>query len=1181
MTTGWASIVDPLDMSSIASCWTATDNLDHETGSFPQPQLPCGEPGYGDDVWNTGRYYPTCTLLEDGRVLVTAGDYWTDCIQNGCLTPDVGDEYSNQPIWAIYDPLAAPGSRWTWDDLATSGGTFSNPWAAANGGDGRMFSYPHVRVLPYGLFYHGNDSSGEGTPGTKSHLWTPLASWAGSPIHLENQKLRNRVRSTCIILTLDAASDSVSVLLVGGAAYNSQNVGAFGSEVITYHKSPNSPTVTSTGWQSVGSMQSGTGRRDGNSVLLPDGKVLTIGGEGNTNVTQNRECEIFTPNPAASPMSGTWEQVAALSVDRGHHSVALLLPDGRVISSGHENGALQPLGTNYHVFYPPNLFQSDGTLAPRDTVDSAPSIVRYGLPFEITLKDDDAADIDEICLIAPCAVTHTTNFSQSRVLLSHSTVPGYPERLVVSGPKDSTYAQPGYFMLFALDDGVPSEAKWVKVERQNNSDYVIGSGETVRWGNDVWLDRDVEVEKGGTLEILPGTTVHVKANTDRANRGVSLGKVEIIHGGTTKAIGTELDPITFTTYDGSGAAGEWYGHRFMLQGCERASYGYTGAVNPPSVIEHASIENAEYGVKIEDFVAPSLKNVEFVNIASEREIYLDRTDVFVPKGYWQSGECNGTQWVETNEEWELPPGTNVVASNTCLQDGWVGVDGKTDLVVDGRIRAYGEPGQEVVFRPESVTTVTSPSAGRDWGGLYLGWTSGGSFLRYVNLGYATNPLFAFYPDSTIIRHAHIHHFAGTGLWVYGTWGDGAVIDSSLVERGQDLNEFLGETGVFLDKSHHLRFAHNRIEMKGAAGQPPKISSGKGLELYFGKNWCLGPPPGGPDTLLIERNVLLGPGHSVLESVARFTGLRAEWLCGASNRKIRVTENVLYDWNTVAFEFSQLSDIDIQCNMAYLNRRGIEVFRNSEPSGAAVRVKSNFIEIENVAGASVARTQNAQRLKLGPSTLTTGLSQLRTKGGRPFLYENEPGIHTDLNAEDNFWYIDGVRKTDPADIDNPTYVKTELTGPDDDPLVDVDPVRDDQVLTWCWDGLYENPGSGTTLALGEAPIIDESEQTVLLTTPNGTVPEQTALLGVRPNPTRSGIEVELAVGRLQGGRYDVALFDVTGRRVASLWNGSSDPGLQRMQWNGRDAQGSRVGAGIYFLRIVGSDFAATRKIVVIE
>jgi hypothetical protein len=60
-----------------------------------------------------------------------------------------------------------------------------------------------------------------------------------------------------------------------------------------------------------------------------------------------------------------------------------------------------------------------------------------------------------------------------------------------------------------------------------------------------------------------------------------------------------------------------------------------------------------------------------------------------------------------------------------------------------------------------------------------------------------------------------------------------------------------------------------------------------------------------------------------------------------------------------------------------------------------------------------------------------------------------------------------------------------------------------------------------------------------------------------------------------------LLDASGRRVASL-GGRFEAGRQQLTWDGRDAAGARLPAGLYFvrMRVAGRD-VGTRRITLLQ
>jgi flagellar hook assembly protein FlgD len=60
-----------------------------------------------------------------------------------------------------------------------------------------------------------------------------------------------------------------------------------------------------------------------------------------------------------------------------------------------------------------------------------------------------------------------------------------------------------------------------------------------------------------------------------------------------------------------------------------------------------------------------------------------------------------------------------------------------------------------------------------------------------------------------------------------------------------------------------------------------------------------------------------------------------------------------------------------------------------------------------------------------------------------------------------------------------------------------------------------------------------------------------------------------------GRATVVVFDVRGRRVKTLGDGTRTAGAHRFTWDGSDRRGATVSAGIYLVRLV-TDRGQTAK-----
>ena len=69
----------------------------------------------------------------------------------------------------------------------------------------------------------------------------------------------------------------------------------------------------------------------------------------------------------------------------------------------------------------------------------------------------------------------------------------------------------------------------------------------------------------------------------------------------------------------------------------------------------------------------------------------------------------------------------------------------------------------------------------------------------------------------------------------------------------------------------------------------------------------------------------------------------------------------------------------------------------------------------------------------------------------------------------------------------------------------------------------------------------------------------------PNPFVSGMRMAYAAGR-DGEQVDIAVYDLSGRRVKTLENGIVGLGRHDVAWDGRDESGMRVRSGMYFIHV---------------
>jgi photosystem II stability/assembly factor-like uncharacterized protein len=83
----------------------------------------------------------------------------------------------------------------------------------------------------------------------------------------------------------------------------------------------------------------------------------------------------------------------------------------------------------------------------------------------------------------------------------------------------------------------------------------------------------------------------------------------------------------------------------------------------------------------------------------------------------------------------------------------------------------------------------------------------------------------------------------------------------------------------------------------------------------------------------------------------------------------------------------------------------------------------------------------------------------------------------------------------------------------------------------------------------------------------------------PNPVRSGTAIRFALPSAQP--VALELFDVQGRLVRSLATGLHPAGEHEITWDGRDAAGREVSAGVYFYRLATGNDVLRRKLLVVK
>jgi hypothetical protein len=352
-----------------------------------------------------GRWYPTVLTLGDGRVMAFSGLKETGGTNKAVEFYTVGAGWSQQ----------YPAS-WT-PDL-----------------------YPRLHLLPDGkVFYSGSQ--------TTSKLFDPSTTTWNTNVATTIYG-NTRIYGTSVLLPLTPADNyDPQVIIMGGHSPATAT-----TEIIDLGAS-------APAWQSGPDMSQP--RIQMNAVILPDGRVLALGGSvyDEETKTASLNADLLGPDPNHAGKY-IFSPAGTNAYARLYHSVALLLPDATVWLAG-GNPTLAYV-QHMEIYQPPYLFNASGALAQRPSITSAPSSISYGRPF--TVQTPDAGSIAHVVLVRNGTVTHSFGMDQREVEMSFT---AGSSALTVTAPPSGNIAPPGYYMIFILNhSGVPSVARFVQVTPQ-------------------------------------------------------------------------------------------------------------------------------------------------------------------------------------------------------------------------------------------------------------------------------------------------------------------------------------------------------------------------------------------------------------------------------------------------------------------------------------------------------------------------------------------------------------------------------------------------------------------------------------------------------------------------------------------------------------------------------------------
>ena len=409
-------------------------------------------------LMNIGRGYQGMTLLSNGQAFVLGGSW------SGGLGGKLGEIWSPTGNWReLTNVPAAP--MYTADTAGVFRQDNHGWFIATSGGD----------VLQAG-------------PSKQMNWITTTGAGSITPAGLRGTSA-DAMNGTAVYYDIN------KVITMGGAPNYSDSTATNQAYQIQIPAPGTNPTVTQSGSMTYP-------RAFANSVVLPNGQVVTMGGQTyakpftDTNSVLNAELW--------DPTTGAFTVMAPEAAPRNYHSVGVLLPDGRVFSGG--GGLCGTCSTNHtdgQIFSPPYLFNADGTLRTRPTIVSAPASAATGQTITVTT----GGPVSQFAMVRYGESTHSVDNDQRRIPLSIVSSSGNTYQLAI--PSDPGIALPGPYMLFAMDaNGTPSISTTITITN-------IAAKQASRYGQAVYGDGPAAYwplnDNGGT------TAADRSGNNDTAN----------------------------------------------------------------------------------------------------------------------------------------------------------------------------------------------------------------------------------------------------------------------------------------------------------------------------------------------------------------------------------------------------------------------------------------------------------------------------------------------------------------------------------------------------------------------------------------------------------------------------------------------------------------------------------------